>query len=553
MKATKIITAIAAAIFLINLASANLLFCLSDGQGLPPGCPQSRSCVYTCNLDSGSGYCQICTTDSGFPGVNPNTCDDMSCNFMGGQNQTADVNPPVLTVITPANGATYPSNRVVFEVNVDTLSRLDYRASDDTSWHKLCDSCKNYKRSVSLEEGPNEITIRAQKLKNNLMTEVTRTFSIDSRAPECQDSLPNDEEFSIGIFDVEYTEENLDQVVLFYKGAFETAWKNKTISGCVPGNRVSCQTYVDLSAYENSQVEYYFNVCDKAACDPCSAKTIHVDSSPPVLTNNLAFKPIYNIKKIPFDLSANEPVDMFYIDNLGNTERERRICSKCQSVNKEFTFPDGNWNISIFARDIAGNLDSFDVSFFVDTKKPRITKTLPTSGFISSEFEVQLQEDNPASLVLYYGNGEKKSLDLNTDCIELNRNKKSCTADLSLASYDNQSITYWFEIIDIANNSAQSRAYTIEVDTTFPVINSIDYTLDGRKAEITLDVTEKNLDEITFMNENSIRPRENTFCSRLTDGKCVKAINLNYGENKITFYAIDKAGNQAAKTLDINV
>ena len=44
-------------LFLIPLISANLLYCLSDGQKLPPNC-QGTSCKYTCDLSSGQGFCQ---------------------------------------------------------------------------------------------------------------------------------------------------------------------------------------------------------------------------------------------------------------------------------------------------------------------------------------------------------------------------------------------------------------------------------------------------------------------------------------------------------------
>ena len=64
------------------------------------------------------------------------------------------------------------------------------------------------------------------------------------------------------------------------------------------------------------------------------------------------------------------------------------------------------------------------------------------------------------------------------------------------------------------------------------------------------DVTEKNFDEITYIDWNDRRPRERRLCSRLRDGRCEKKKSFRRGEHNLTIYIKDKAGNSVQKNID---
>lgn len=534
-----------AVVLFSSLGAANVLYCLGNGESLPPGC-SGGDCRYTCDLRSGSGFCQVCTTDNGYPGVNPATCFGQTCSFLNGGGGGPDLEPPVVTVNSPVDGMTYGNTRVAFDIAVDSYSRIEYKNNDDTSWHGLCSGCTRYNRHIRLEEGENEIRLRVKKLSNNMIVETTIKITIDSKEPDYRAAWPDNGQFANGEFGVEYTEENLNKVELNYKGAGEPGWNVVEVEGCDSGERASCSTIVGLDEYENGELEYYFSVCDAASCDSGDVKTVRVDSTPPVLIANTLFDSVYSEKNILFDLSVNEDTEIFYVDNNdGKTpHRRKRLCNDCGNVNKFVSFRDGEWDITIFAEDDAGNIDEIGAQFVVDTKKPRMSRTYP-SGFASQTFEVEFQENSPDVLTLFYGSDEQV-VDLGA-CIP-NRNKLRCSVDVDLTDYDGQEIGYWFELVDIVGNLGQSRTEEVKVDTSFPVINSIEYELDRNKAEIVLDITEENLDEVTYFNHNDRRPREKRLCSRLP---CDKTIRLNEGVNQIDIQVFDEAGNSVGESLEI--
>jgi hypothetical protein len=553
---TILITSLLVVIFL-HSTSAYLLYCLSDGQQLPPDC-ENDDCKYTCDLKSGSGYCQVCTTDSGTPGVNPSSCFDESCKFLDGSNSSGglDLTPPNLTVTMPLDKSTFNSNRVNFEIRVDSRSRLDYKNNDDSSWHKLCSGCSFYGRHIRLEEGKNNVTVRAKKLSNNLIEIKNLVIYVDSKAPDFRDSLPEDGQYANGEFTVEYTEENLENITLYYKGSNESTWKTLKSQDCPSGKTQHCTFNVNLDSYESSTIDYYFMVCDATLCDQGPIiTTAEVDTMPPEITLLSSFESVYSNRRILFYLSINEEVDLYYVDNNDGKEphRQRRICSNCDLINKLISFSDGLWNITIYAYDDAGNKDFLNVNFIVDTRSPSIRSTLPKKGFIGSPFYVEFQEENPIFLSIHYGNdlndNRIQEVDINSCIFE--RNKYKCTTEVNLEDFDGQEIEYFFNLTDIANANDVSKTISLIVDETPPLLNSINHTTSGRRVELILNITELNFDEATYIDNSDTRPREKRFCSRLSNGICKRKITLREGLHELDISVFDKAGNAIAQNYEV--
>nr|AQS33391.1 hypothetical protein [uncultured archaeon] len=553
--AGKLLIVFILAIALVPIASANLLYCLNDGEKLPPGC-SGAGCKYTCDLGSGAGFCQVCTTNSGTPGVNPASCNGQTCSFLDGNNGPPDITAPNLVVNSPENGIVYDSNRVPFNIEVDANSRLEYRTSTDTSWHKLCDNCETYSRTVTMEEGQTEVTIRAKKLSNEIEAEITRTFSVDSEAPRIHDTLPNDDEFANGQFTVLYTEESLDSVKINYKSPTDPAWTTLPVLSCQSGENMQCSINVNTAPFENGQMEYNFEVCDAASCTTSPSKIVNVDSTLPILLISTPIPYLNSQKKILFDLEANELVNMFYIDNNDPKQKEKKLCSNCQSLFKEVGFKDGAWDITIFARDSAQNTDSETASFVVDTKKPKIKKTEPKKGFTSGNFYVEIQEENPDELVLHYGNSQQFPVDLNTCTKNEENNKYYCDIEINLGAYNGQTIGYWFTLTDAVGNLAASKLINVEVDTQDPVLNSLTYEQDEEKVEFALDITEENFDEVMYIinQNNDPKAKWKRLCSSLDEGICEKTVSFRFaGQNTIDFQIYDEAGNSIGTSEVINI
>lgn len=540
----------------LSLVSANLLYCLSDGEKLPPNCV-GTACRYTCHLSSGQGFCQVCTTNLGTPGVDPLSCGDMTCSFLDGSagGGAVDPNPPVLIINNPSNGETYDANRIIFDLTVDSASRIEYRDASDTSWHKLCDGCTKYNRHVSVEEGQNQITIRATKFNNNMETEKTITFSVDSKAPDCKLSTPVNNEYSDGKFTVEYSEANLDRVELYYMGVADTSYK-KALLTCLPGEDQTCSTNVNLEAYKNSLVNYYFNVCDKASCDPCKSQIIRVASNAPPILEIAPIPSLNADKKILFDILADKFVSMYYIDNSKLEQKPKTLCKNCESYNKFRSFNDGEWDITIYAEDESKRQATpFNAKFSVDTKIPIIQKTYPKNNeFTSGLFAVIFKEQNPKTLVLHYGDDEfPVAL---AQCTE-SKKKHTCEVDIStqIKKYNGEVISYWFELTDKVGNEAKYKTTLTTVDTTPPVLNELIKEQNGRKIEFALDITELNFDEVLYVvdQESDSKARWKLLCSKLQGTLCIKSVTLREGTHTIDFQIFDDAGNSIGTQEEITV
>src|SRR3989344_5450412 len=160
---TKIIFILSLSLIIIMSLSVSAYnkLCLSDCEGTPVNNPR-----YVCELGNKNrcndvGYCEVCVTDSGNPTA-PYRCAGQSCNFLdgnGGDNGINETAYPVLTVNSPIEGQYYEKSAVVFDLDVDSTSLLEYKNLDDSRalWRTLCKDCTSYTGKVRLKEGLNHV------------------------------------------------------------------------------------------------------------------------------------------------------------------------------------------------------------------------------------------------------------------------------------------------------------------------------------------------------------------------------------------------------------
>lgn len=498
-----------------SFAQAYILFCLGDGESLPPGCEDDpdQDCLYECDLPSGEGFCQICATDNGFPGVNPSNCNDLACSFLGGDS-SPDVDPPNMTLTSPIDGETYGSKRVYVTLDVDPKAKIEIKDHiEGGGWRTITSSeVTHYNRPRTFDEGINDVTIRARR-NNGLTAEERVVFYVDSKDPQIRKLYPYNEDYLNGEFSVEYTELNLREVEFQYKGTDETTWNVEEVLGCQSGDRETCDTTIDLSQYEGQDVDYKFVVYDSANFDESKIYTAAVDTVDPILTINTPFESGYNVKKILFDLSSSEEVDFFYIDNNDERNKHKRI-GKGLNVNKLMSFRDGQWDITIYAEDGAGNFDYENVIFFVDTKKPKIKKLLPRNrkwvnaeGLVTVEYdETNLAEDG---IKVYYGPTGIENEVILQNCP--NGKKQTCSINIDFSPYDGQTINA-YATIDDGYNLVSSRVQEWNVDTTTPEfidgfgVGSI--TVEGDIVTFDLKTTE----EVDFLYKKASSDRYKNLC-----------------------------------------
>jgi len=530
------------------------LWCLGDGEVadfsalcnplMDPLTGPSIVCVHF--LDSGS----ICPSSL-------NICNSLGLGCSSGEgNTTIDSTPPTLEVFSPAEGELYTERTVYIDIDVDESVSLHYKDNSVAPrWKSLCSSCSSYTGERNFDEGFNDITFRAVDGSGNEAFQ-TVTFNVDSRDPDLGSIEPSSG-FASGEFTVEFEESTPDDLIINY-GNFDLGFRDHFIdigTECTEDDdEYECATQIDLSDYDGQQITYFVSLTDLASnIDQTAEKTLQVDYSDPVINS---IDHVVDGKRVTFTLSITESYfdEVTYIDYSDDRPREKRlcnslvgeICEKTVSFNK-----DGDHDVTITVKDEAGNTATAALQFFTDSKDPRIRDTEPSRGFASGLFEIEFEEQNPETLVLNYGNDGTGMRAHSFDLLQcsVDEDEYYCSEQLDLSDFDGEEIEYSFVLTDRVGQTDEDGEDDLAVDISYPIINEIDYYIDGKNVYFTIDVTEPYLDEITYIDYADDRPRERRLCSRLTDGACEKRVSFKDGDHDVTITVKDEAGHSTAQPI----
>lgn len=266
----------------------------------------------------------------------------------------------------------------------------------------------------------------------------------------------------------------------------------------------------------------------------------------PVITVYSPLSTNYNITKIPFNLTIgnNTFSEVSYIDWNQIKPKFISLCKNCKEygLNKAVTksLKNGLHNLTFMAVNESIVITK-NITFLIDSESPKISSTFPKSKSFTngSNFYVEYTEDNCKSLGVIVNNIPVSGI--NSSCSSGKNIERF--VNLNLNSYNNQEIEYQFIIKDKSNNSAESKKTKVKVDTTKPVINSFVNITNGKKVTFTLNITELNFEEVSYIDYSDSKPKEKTLCSKLKDGICNSSKTLKTGNHDITISVLDKAGN----------
>lgn len=277
---------------------------------------------------------------------------------------------------------------------------------------------------------------------------------------------------------------------------------------------------------------------------------------------------IYPERRIQFNISASEKLEKIeYIDFSDSRPRWKRLCKNCDEYGFERkrtkSFKEGEHEIVVRCIPYYDESETHEIEFFVDSKDPRISKTEPRRNkFTNGTFYVKFKEENPVNLSITFN--PTIPLDLN-NCSDDGRYKE-CYIDLNLTDFDGEEITYNFTITDIAGNSDSKTVKGIIVDTTLPVLNNDNEEpcqpdsfwcqgggRNNKYIYFDFDITEKNFDEINYIDWNDKNPRERRLCSRLRYGVCEKRKTFRKGDHNLTITILDEAGNSVQRDIEFSV
>jgi len=518
------------------------------------------------NYECSSTLCKVCVlmTETGNWTTNPKKCNKLvQCGFNNGEgsggNVELDVTPPVLTINNPIQDTVYNSRKVLVDFEVNEKADVYYTDLNTGRgrWIRVCSNCQDYSRERGFEEGLNELSFRVKDVVGNKAF-FNVSFIIDSQEPRIKKTSPTSGFVNTILF-VEFDEENPVDLEVHY-GNLETGFVVEQLDlvlDCTQDDdEWMCEKNVSLTAYDEQDIEYWFVVTDIAGnTDESKHYILSVDETNPVINNPDSFFEVDG-RYVYFSINITEKnldeVGYNYIDDRGRL-KEKRLCSKLKGgiCEKKISFRDGTYNLTVYVLDEAGNSMGIGIEFFIDSKNPKIKKTLPTRGFASGDFYVEFQEENPDELFLYYGTEEDLrtlNVDLENDCesIKGKSDKQACDVSVNLTDYNGQEIEYWFGLNDTVGGEDESRHYELDVDTQYPVVNNLEsfFEVDGRRVYFSINITEENLDEVTYNYiDDRDRLKEKRLCSRLRDGLCEKRVSFREGEYALTIQITDEAGN----------
>jgi len=259
-----------------------------------------------------------------------------------------------ITIINPLNEKIYNTKKVNIELSsTELLSKLEYRDEllKKPIWMQLCTKCMTYNRTLNLYDGRHKLTFKGtSKDSGQYMTEQV-SILIDSKKPFIYPPRIRRLGFSNGSFSLNYTEENVKEVILFYDN------KQAIKSDCISGKNKRCEFIVDVSEYHGQVIDYRFRMIDIAGNTIDSPNyTAIIDVIAPNLTK---FEYTPKINRIEFNIELEEAYfqDISYIDLQEKIPKWKILCSrlKAGSCIKEQSFRGGNHQLIIKFSDKAGN------------------------------------------------------------------------------------------------------------------------------------------------------------------------------------------------------
>jgi len=277
------------------------------------------------------------------------------------------------------------------------------------------------------------------------------------------------------------------------------------------------------------------------------------------MTINSPFEKIYSERGIVFNITLTKEAKLEYKNWNDNTLKWKTLCSNCneygESRIKRKSFSEGEYNITIRATDDVGQVKEENILFSVDSKKPKISKTLPKRNSFTngSDFYIKYTEDNVKNVSITIQGSEIQVYPVDiSKCVE-SKKYTECFVDLNLSDYDGQSIEYWFEVSDYVRD-VSSRKTKVKVDTTSPVLtvnspeNNLTY---GRKVVFNISVSEDV--KIEYIDNSASRwKRLCSNCDEYGESR-KKTKSFKRGVHDILIRATNKAGNIDIKEINFDV
>ncbi|MDO8460616.1 MAG: hypothetical protein Q7S74_05880 [Nanoarchaeota archaeon] len=244
---------------------------------------------------------------------------------------SVDISKPILNSLNyliKGKDVTFTLN--VNEPYLNSISYIDNldSKSKETS---LCKVLKNgiCQKKVSFKDGNHNITIFIRD-NAGATTTTSASFFTDSKPPKIT-SIDPQKGFASGLFEVQFIEGNPKNVTLTYSNGI-TGEKSKSLNlanDCtmLNSNKRSCKTDVGLSSYNGQQIEYWFEVDDRAGSIVYSKHAkLAVDTLAPVITSS-NYTRVKNIAAFKFNITEQNFQSLTYLNDNDHSIIPKKLCT----------------------------------------------------------------------------------------------------------------------------------------------------------------------------------------------------------------------------------
>ncbi|MCB9359302.1 hypothetical protein H6503_05185 [Candidatus Woesearchaeota archaeon] len=245
-------------------------------------------------------------------------------------------------------------------------------------------------------------------------------------------------------------------------------------------------------------------------------------------------------RRVFFELDVQQMMDSAYYSI--NNERWRTFCRDVDRCMKTLSLPEGNSTISFKVQDHESIIHETNMTAFVDSKKPRISRILPRT-YTNGNFTAIYTEDNPERVELLISTGGFFNLAaFRTDCPGGKR--KECTIAYDVTSLNGHEIGFIFNISDHSSHD-ESRKETVIVDSIVPNMTQLDFNVTERGIDFNITISE----EATLEYYDAPRDRWRSLCR----GCSAYTRSKSFRDEPATLdiRAMDKAGNYDLETISL--
>jgi hypothetical protein len=320
--------------------------------------------------------------------------------------------------------------------------------------------------------------------------------------------------------------------------------------------------YTPIMNFSEGQHNITISVMDNAGRSNTTSWSFFIDNAPEAMFNFSVNSPqniVYDSRRVSFNISASENVNIEYLDNGDTTPSFMSLCSECDEygffTRRTRTMNEGNNTLIFRGMDSFGRIQEENVSLFVDSEPPRISRTYPRKGKYTngSDFLVRYTEDDlqktELNIIGLIGN---KSSVLN-GCLS-GRNIE-CSQDVNVSDFNGQEVFYYFTLNDRINTK-DSNTLHISVDTTNPLLTlnmPENGSYDSNRIQFNMSVSETVA--LEYYDLTDLNPRWRRLCNRCGEyGESrIRTKFLNDGIHEIIFRAVDNAGNSDIKSVSLEI